>query len=173
MRTIATLLLCAVSLFAAEIGSSPSFTVRMTEGANVQIQSRHGKTLVLVLMLTTCPHCQDLIAKLGPISKEYASKGVEVLACAIDTKDAADAVKGFKKQFAPAFPMGYADPDAVNQLVGRSVMDSRPFYVPHVLILDREGKLRGNFPGGSQFIQTNPSENLRAELDRMLAAKAK
>jgi thiol-disulfide isomerase/thioredoxin len=171
MRTILALLLCAASALAADPRPAPAFAMQRVNAAPIQIQSYRGKILVVVLISTGCPHCQEYIANLGPISKEYASKGVEVLACATD-EEAAKKVPDFIKQYQPPFPVGYADPEPVNRLVGRSVMDTRSFYVPHVTIIDRGGLIRGDYFGDSPFVQNNGPANLRAELDKLLAAPA-
>jgi hypothetical protein len=45
----------------------------------------------------------------------------------------------------------------------------KQFYVPHMVFLDRQGVVRGDFPGESPFM-TQPEVNVRTELDQLLKA---
>ena len=133
------------------------------------LNSYRGKVLLFVFISTTCPHCQDFTRELVPLAKEYAPKGVQVLECAIDP-GADKAVPGFIQQFQPPFPVGYSTQAEVDKFVGRSIIDTRPFYVPHILFLDRQGRIEAEFPGTSDFL-TNPAGNTRAQLDKLLSEK--
>ena len=73
----------------------------------------------------------------------------------------------FLQKFQPAFPVGYCDRDAVMVYVQYSVL--KPFYVPHLVFLDRRGVVRGDFAGESEFM-TQPDVNVRTELDQLLKA---
>jgi hypothetical protein len=50
-------------------------------------------------------------------------------------------------------------------------MDPRPLFVPHMVFLDRAGVIRAEYPGGDAFF-ANANANIRAQLDKMLKARA-
>src|SRR5262249_4592114 len=98
--------LCAVLAGAATIPRhSPEFAMTKAEGKQILLSQYNGKTIVFAFILTTCPHCQNTIGILSRLQPEYAARGVQVLACAIE--DAArQNLPGFINQFKPAFPIG-------------------------------------------------------------------
>ena len=49
----------------------------------------------------------------------------------------------------------------------RTVIDTTPLWVPHLVFLDRGGVIRADIAGDSPFM-SNPLANIRAELDKLL-----
>jgi len=165
VTTLGTLL--ALTAFAAEVGKpSPALTIERVNGPALQLSQYKGKVVALALIYTTCPHCQNLTKLLNVISKEYAAKGVQVVGCAFND-DVKRLLPEFLQTFQPTFPVGYCDRDAIMGYVQYSVL--KPFYVPHMVFLDRRGVVRGDFPGESDFM-TQPDINIRTELDQLLKA---
>ena len=154
---------------AAEIGKpSPALTIQQLQTGPAQLTQYKGKVVALALINTTCPHCQNLTKVLSAISKEYEPKGVQIVACAFND-GAQQLLPQFIKDFKPTFPVGYCDREAVMAYVQYSVASQKPFYVPHMVFLDRRGIVRGDYPGESEFM-TAPDVNVRTELDKMLKA---
>jgi len=170
MRTILVTTLgalLALTAFSAEVGKpSPAFAIQRLSGPAVQLSQYKGKVVALAFIDTNCPHCQNLTKLLSVISKEYAPKGVQVVACAFND-GAKDLLPEFLQKFQPTFPVGYCDRDAVMVYVQYSVL--KPFYVPHLVFLDRRGVVKGDFAGESDFM-TQPDVNVRTELDQLLKA---
>jgi len=168
MRTILVTTLGALlafTAFAVEVGKpSPAFTIQRLNGPTLQLSQYKGKVVALALIDTNCPHCQNLTKLLNVISKEYAPKGVQVLGCAFND-GVKDLLPEFLQKLQPTFPVGYCDRDAVMVYVQYSVL--KPFYVPHLVFLDRRGVVRGDFAGESDFM-TQPDVNTRTELDQLL-----
>ena len=163
VTTIGTLLV--LTAFAAEVGKpSPALTIQRLSSPPLQISQYKGKVVALAFIDTNCPHCQNLTKLLNVISKEYAPKGVQVVACAFND-GVKDLLSEFLQKFQPTFPVGYCDRDAVMVYVQYSVL--KPFYVPHMVFLDRRGVVRGDFAGESDFM-TQPDVNVRTELDQLL-----
>ena len=147
---------------------SPSFSVQRVGAPAIPLSQYRGKILVVAFINTTCPHCQALTRVLTPIANEYAPRGVQFLECAFD-EGAQAAVPLFIQQYAPSFPVGWSTREAVMAYFQVSVMDTRPFYVPHMVFVDKAGIIRGDYPGESGFFQ-NAEVNIRAELDKLLKA---
>jgi peroxiredoxin len=157
--------LVALTAFAVEVGKpSPALTIQRLSGPPLQLSQYKGKVVALAFIDTNCPHCQNLTKLLNVIAKEYEPKGAQVLGCAFNDH-VQDLLPQFLKQFQPTFPVGYCDRDAVMVYVQYSVL--KPFYVPHMVFLDRRGVVRGDFAGESEFM-TQPDVNVRTELDQLL-----
>ena len=174
MRTRLGIAICALVAFtatAAEVGKpSPPLNIQGVSGAPAFQPSQYkGKVVAMAIMLTTCPHCQNLMKVLSAVSKDYAAKGVQVVGCAMND-DAPQLLPAFIQQFDEAkFPVGYCNRNDVLAYVQYSVL--QPFYVPHMIFLDKKGIVRGDYKGESDFM-TNPDKNIRAELDQLLKGTA-
>jgi thiol-disulfide isomerase/thioredoxin len=146
---------------------SPPFSILRVGHDPLQIESFRGKVVVLAFISTTCPHCQELTKELGPMSKEYAARGVQFLECAFNP-EAQAGVPGFIEQFQPPFPVGYSSREAVESYLQRTVMDTTPLWVPHLVFLNRGGVIQADIAGDSPFM-SDPLANIRAELNKVLA----
>jgi thiol-disulfide isomerase/thioredoxin len=173
MRTAILALLCttaaAIALADDPARPAPPFTILRSGGPPIQLSQYHGKLVVLAFIHTTCPHCQLLTGTLGPIARDYAPKGVQFVECAFNA-GADQLVPAFIQQLQPPFPVGWATDAAVRVYLSFSAMNAM-FYVPHLVFLDGNGIIRGDYPGESDFMK-NPETSIRAELDKLLKAGA-
>lgn len=154
------------SAFALDAGKpSPAFPIkRLDNKPAIQLSQYRGKVVALALIDTECPHCQHLTGVLNDIAKEYADKGVQIVACAFND-GAAGRLPQFMDKFKPGFPVGYSTNDEVRAYLGFSPL--RILYVPHMVFLDRKGVVRADILGESDFMK-NPEQNVRKELDELL-----
>jgi len=168
MRIVLVPALCTVlaaAAFALDIGKpSPVFTIQRLDGTKTPLTQFRGKVLALALIDTECPHCQHLTGLLNTISKEYASKGVQVVECAFN-EGAPQLLPGFIQKFQPAFPIGYSNHDAVVSYIAWSAV--KPLYVPHLVFLDRRGVVQADIAGEDDFMK-DPDNNIRKLLDKMV-----
>ena len=175
MRAAFSIFLCAAALFAGPADQpaprlSPPFQIQLVGRPPLPLSRFRGKIVALAFIDTNCPHCQDLTKTLIPIAHDYAGRGVQFLECAFNG-GAEASVPGFIGRFAPPFPVGWSDRAPVMAYLQYSILDTRPFYVPHMVFLDRRGMIRGDFPGESDFFKTADA-SIRAELDKLLAPHA-
>jgi peroxiredoxin len=147
---------------------SPLLTIQRPGGQDIQLSQYRGKIVLLAFIHTTCPHCQELTRELIPIAHDYEARGVQVVECAFN-QNAGQLVTAFIQQFQPPFPVGWTDNDTVMGYLGRSILDTRMFFVPHLVFLDRRGMIQGDFAGESEFMRT-PDASIRGELDKLLKA---
>ncbi len=99
------------------------------------------------------------------MAKEFGDR-VQFLECAISASNGAD-VPGFVSQFQPPFPVGFNDEAAVHKYLEWSF--AQILYVPHIVILDAKGVIRGDYAGESDFVK-NAAENISKELNKLLGA---
>ena len=145
---------------------SPPLVIERLGAPSVELSQYRGKVVALALIFTTCSHCQDLTKLLGPLSREYALRGVQVLECAFND-DAKQTIAEFLQQLQPPFPVGLTNRAAAMAYLQRTILDTRPLYVPHMVFLDRRGMIQADYPGESDFFK-DPATNIRAELEKLL-----
>jgi peroxiredoxin len=177
MRKAISLLLLvqlALVLFAGPIPrKAAEFALHMPDGKELLLSSYRGKTVVLALMFTTCPHCQKNAQVLSDIQKEYANKGVQVLGAVFD-QDASRQVAQFDAIFAKGFPCGYSTNQAVLAFLQQPA--TKPPFVPIMVFIDKTGMIRSlkmvtedtKPDGPEQVFFQKPEISIRAELDKML-----
>jgi len=177
MRKVVALLALTVAAFAAQLPrKAPEFIIQGLDGKQTLLSSYRGKTVVLALMFTTCPHCQKLSGELNGIQRDYAAKGVQVLGAVWD-QTAAQNLKPFITAFASGYPVGSSNNNAVLQFLNQPAND--PPFVPIVVMIDKAGMIR-NIHMVTGDTQNGPEEkffqaadaSIRAELDKMLKGSA-
>jgi thiol-disulfide isomerase/thioredoxin len=164
--------LCLATLMTASAADlprkCPDFALHLADGKNVSLSQFHGKVVALAFISTTCPHCQNYTRLLSAIQKEYAPKGVQVLAAAFND-GAQTLVPGFIAQFQPAFPVGWEDRVSALSFLQISVLNQG--YVPKIVFIDRGGMITKQYEGQDDFFH-DPDKSTRAALDEMLKAPA-
>src|ERR1019366_3819092 len=175
MRIAILTLLFATAALAADTAPpprpSPPLTIERLGAPSVALSQYRGKVVALAFIFTTCSHCQDLTKTLEPLSREYALRGVQVLECAFND-DAKQTMPQFLQQLQPPFPVGFTNRAAAMAYLQRSVLDTRPLYVPHMVFLDRRGIIQADYLGESDFMK-DPATNIRAQLEKLLKPPAK
>ena len=160
-----TLTLFTAALFAQQVPRpAGEFAITMNNGSQTLLSQYSGKVVLLMCMFTTCPHCQHTTQLLNPIAKEYAPRGVQILAAAFND-GAGPLVPGFIAQFQPVFPVGYSTREQVNEYLQHSA--GKPSYVPELIFIDRNRVIRGQFGGTDDFLK-DQDKNIRAMLDTLL-----
>lgn len=170
MLNLRSILICAAmacTAFATEPPRpSPPLEILRPGAPSLTLSQYRGKFVVLALIHTSCSHCQQFTTVLNILSREFTPRGVQFLECAFND-DAAIALPEFQRRFNPSFPAGYNSPSAINTYLRRSIMDTHPLYVPRLLVLDRAGMIRAEYPGEDPFFHTAET-GLRTLLDNLL-----
>lgn len=137
----------------AEIGQIvPESAVKpLAGGSMVALSSLRGKVVLIDFWATWCPPCRKGLPDTLALSKEYAGKGLAVLA--VTDEDAPTVAAFVKKNNYGSLPV-YRDPDRkMNELFGVNA-------IPTVAVIDRSGKLI------AQFVGLQTPETLRAALTK-------
>lgn len=144
---------------------APPLAVKTPTGEMISLQSMRGKVVLLEFFQTTCPHCQHTAGIIEPIYKEWRSRGLEILAVAINP-GAIHLIDDFRRRFAATYPIGVGDPTMVRTFADISAVQS--FFVPYVFMIDRKGVIRAEHGGMDQAFWSHQEANLRDELDALL-----
>jgi len=134
-------------------------------GQRIHVGDLKPNVVLVKFFLTDCPHCQRSAGVIEPLYKQWKSRGLEVVAVAINP-DAKTAIPEFARRFGATYPMGMGDKLMLTTFAELSAVAR--FYVPYMLLVDRKGVIRFEHPGGDQAFYNNEAQNLRAELDALL-----
>jgi peroxiredoxin len=150
--------------------ASPEFAINLHNGQQVRLSQYRGKVVVLVFILTWCPHCQKTIGYLIKDQNTYGARGLQVLASAIEDIARINLPK-FIQQFNPPFPVGFDD-----QTVAINYLEHPLMLIPHMPILafiDRQGVIRGQYEGDDKFLAEDRQEkNLSDKIEELLKEAA-
>lgn len=168
-RTLSLLILLATAL-AAQIPVVPrkASNIGIQTGTDqyVWLSENMGKTCVVAFVLTTCSHCQFTVGLLNKLQKEYADKGVKVIASAIEPMSSLH-TEDFRKQFQLQFAVGYNDQAYVQKFLGRP--DNDPMFMPQLAFVDRKGVIRVQYAGDDPALgQDIQEKSLREALEKTL-----
>jgi hypothetical protein len=136
----------------------------------VWLSEQSGRTCVLAFILTTCPHCQFTVGLLNKIQKDYADKGVVVLATAVEPMSSLH-IPDFVKEFKPQFTVGYNEESYIQKFLGRP--ESEPMFFPQLAFVDKNGMIQAEFAGDDPALAKDIQEkSLRDTLEKTLKAGA-
>lgn len=145
---------------------TPPFSFVLPGGKTVDLSGYKGKVLVVEIMSTTCPHCQNSARVLARLNTELGPKGFLPIGVAIN--EDAD-IGAFIKTYGVNFPTGMAKRDEAFALAQHSVMQG-PFYFPTMLFIDRKGQIRAQYNGTHPFLSPGSEErNIRELVNTLLA----
>ncbi len=157
----------------AEAGSvprnAPELTLTTTTGGSVSLSDLRGKVVAVLWISTDCPHCQETCEALGPMYREFAGKGFEIMAMAVNP-GAPGNIGRFRSQHSVEFPLGVSTRSDWMRFADLSVMARA--YVPYLMLVDREGVIRHEHRGMDQAFWSDQVTNLRKELEPLLAEPA-
>jgi peroxiredoxin len=144
-----------------------AFGVQTGQDQYIWLKDYAGKTVILAFLLTDCEHCQFTAGVLNRIQADYASRGVVVLASAIEIMPALH-IPDFVAKYHPNFPLGYDPQDYATTFLGYP--DNYPMVLPQILFIDRAGVIQVQFAGDDKRLYKEAQEKtLRETLDRLLA----
>lgn len=158
-------LLFSVCARAALVGQpAPQLSIYLPQNKTLKLSDYKGKTVAILLFVTTCDHCQATIKNLIPLQKEFGAKGFQVISAAID--DGAD-TKRFIATYKPNFPLGGMDHHVAAAYMGFT--PTTQAFVPFLILVDAAGIVQGQFTGGDPMLKADAQAvNLRAAVMAML-----
>jgi cytochrome c biogenesis protein CcmG/thiol:disulfide interchange protein DsbE len=124
---------------------APAFAVRDVEnGKEVRLADYRGKPVLLNFFSTGCPSCRRELPHIAEMKAEAGDR-LEVL---VISTDSPAELKSFFKQESIALPAGW-DRGVAHQAYG---VDT----IPYLVMIDKEGKIRGDYIGGISWSDIEP-----------------
>src|SRR5277367_5925325 len=125
---------------------SPEFVIKFNDGHQMLLSSLKGKVVALLMVHTTCPHCQHTSQVFTQLYNEYGPRGFQPVDAAFNSM-ANLYVSDFIKNFNIGYPVGYSTPEEVTAYMNFSILER--YSVPQIVWIDRKGNIRS---------QTKPQE---------------
>jgi thiol-disulfide isomerase/thioredoxin len=125
------------------IRKSPEFVIKFVDGHQMLLSSLKGKVVALLMVHTTCPHCQHTSQVFTQLYNEYGPRGFQPVDAAFNTM-ANLYVSDFVKNYSIGYPVGYSTPEEVMAYLNRSIMER--YTVPQIVWIDRKGNIRSETP---------------------------
>jgi peroxiredoxin len=144
---------------------SPELAIRTSDGKQVLLSSYQGKVVVMVFILTYCPHCQKTLGHLARLQNELGPRGLQVVGSAIEDMAAA-ALPEFLRRFQPPFPVGYNERNSAIEYLQHPLMSR--LLMPQIVFIDRSFTIRAQFPGDDKFFGDDQEKNLREQIEKLL-----
>ena len=167
MKTIALLLTAALLLPAAGAYSNrraPGFSLADSKFRQHDTQDYRGKVLVIDVMLTTCPVCNQLADTLVQMKKKYGDK-VEMISIVTLPDTFAEADK-FTATHGLTWPIVFDSGQVIASYMG--LTPSNPtMHFPHLFVIDPAGMIRNDY--GSEDEASLNTITLSAAIDALLA----
>jgi peroxiredoxin len=173
MRYVLGLLASAALLFASgELSGrrAPGFSLPDLHGQQRDLQDYRGKIVLVDIIQTNCPHCQQLADVLEKVVAKYGGK-VAVLTFAIP-RDTPATVAHFVAEHKVTTPVLF-DCGQASAAYLKATPQNPTVNVPHLFLIDGQGMIRNDF--GYEFDTRNifEGDGLYMEIDRLLAGPAK
>ena len=129
---------------------------RSLDSTPIRLADYPGKVVVLVLWASWCVPCQEAINGLVDLQREFADRGVQVIALSIEDSRAADpVVRRFVARFPTNYRVGWISTISADKLMTRKNV------VPQIFVV-QDGAVLKTFVG---WHPTNTMVELRQVLD--------
>jgi len=122
---------------------SPEFVIKFVDGHEMLLSSLKGKVVALLMVHTTCPHCQHTSQVFTQLYNEYGPRGFQPVDAAFNTM-ANLYVPDFVKTYNIGYPVGFSTPEEVMSYLNRNIMER--YTVPQIIWIDRQGNIRSETP---------------------------
>ncbi|MCY2963896.1 MAG: redoxin family protein [Planctomycetota bacterium] len=123
----------------------PEATLTDGDGKERTLTEFHGKLVLLDFWASWCPPCKLSMPGIQEIHDEFKDKGLVVIGVSIDIEEEVDAAKAYLKEKEYNYLTLFDGSDFSEDLGIRSI--------PHVLLLDTEGKLLYQHTGDSPKLE--------------------
>jgi peroxiredoxin len=173
MRYVFGLLASAALLFASgELSGrrAPGFSLPDLHGQQHDLQDYRGKIVIVDIIQTTCPHCQQLADVLEKVEAKYGGK-VAVLTFAIP-RDTPATVAHFVAEHKVTTPVLF-DCGQASAAYLKATPQNPTVNVPHLFLIDGQGMIRNDFAYEFDTRNIFEGDGLYMEIDRLLAGPAK
>lgn len=145
---------------------APNFSVVTLDSIPVTktLDDYRGKVVLINLWATWCQPCRVEMPAIEALHRDYASKGLKIIAISADDPGTDAAIRSFVKKYGLTFEVLH---DTGGQ-EGRVSKDYQTTGYPETVIIGRDGIIRKKLLGAHNW---NSAEN-RALIDRLLAEKS-
>jgi thiol-disulfide isomerase/thioredoxin len=170
LKALLPLMLAAAAFAAGPVIPRPSgeFVYELPGGQQQLLTSYRGKVVMLELLLTTCPHCQNASRISEKLFKEFGARGFQPLGIAVNDM-AKMLAEDYKRGLGLSFPIGYARRESIYPFLQVPLTEN--LFYPIVVFIDRKGMIRAQHVGGADFFK-DEERNMRNTIEMLLNEKS-
>jgi thiol-disulfide isomerase/thioredoxin len=121
-----------------------------SDGKTIKIPQYAGKVVMIEIMLTDCPPCLETLQFMAKLQKDYAARGFQAVAIALDPDGAV--VKPFAERYRFPFPVGHLDKDPAIKFLDLN-QTAHPV-VPYIMFVDWQGSVRFQYPADAPIFNS-------------------
>lgn len=129
--------------------------IKSIDGNIFKVADLKGKVLLLNMWATWCGPCREEMPQLVAMETDHKDKDFKVIGLNIDN-ETPEQIKPFAEKMKLNYELAWADESLYRALLKVSKFDG----IPQSYLIDREGRLRGVFLGGSQKTIRQMRENV-------------
>ena len=133
--------------------SAPDFSLTTESGRTISLNNFGGKVLLLNFWASWCPPCVEETPSLNELAREFAPKGLVVLAVSVDEKE--NAYRAFLQRFRPSFL-------TVRDLKVHE--DYGTFIYPESYIISSDGRVLRKIPEGADWMNPQMTQYISSLL---------
>ncbi len=148
---------------------SPEFVIKFVDGHQTLLSSYKGKVIALLMVHTTCPHCQHTSQVFTQFQNEYGPRGFQALDVAFNTM-ANLYVNDFVKSFNVGYPVGFGTPEDVMGYLGFNVLQR--YTVPQIVFIDKKFNIRSQTPAAGDDASMYTEDYWRGTIEALLKESA-
>jgi thiol-disulfide isomerase/thioredoxin len=137
----------------------PDIAFTGPDGKPLKLADLKGQVVVVNFWATWCGPCKEEMPSLAKLSKDYADRGVKVIAISVDRLEDGAAAKAFLKTHGDL--QFYNDPE-YRVVFG---LTPRPDGIPTTVIYDKTGKEQARLSGGADW----DTDQAKKVMDAVLA----
>lgn len=121
--------------------------IKDLDGNTFKLEDKKGKVVLVDLWATWCGPCRESMPDLIALQDKYRDKDFEIIG--LDSDDESpEVVKAFAQSKKLNYSLGYAD----GKLMSEFFRITRLQGIPQSILINREGKMVGIFPGGGSRV---------------------
>jgi peroxiredoxin len=150
-------------LFPVELGTkAPNFTAYTLDSIPLEkhLADYRGRVLMINVWATWCLPCRVEMPSIEALNKDYAPKGLKILAVSIDDPGTDSTIRAFARQYGLTFEILHDPQGKISQLY-----DVTGY--PETFILGKDGVIRRKLMSATNW----DSPDARALVDRLLAER--
>lgn len=126
---------------------APGFSLPDLKYQQHDIQDYRGKVVLLDIMKTDCPHCQDLTRTLEQVKAKYGDK-IQIFSI-VNPPDSAPSVSRYISEFKITYPVLLDCGQVVASYL--QITPQKPsLVVPHLIVIDKAGMIQRDMTEGTQ-----------------------
>lgn len=118
--------------------------IKKIDDSTFKLEDKKGNVVLLNLWATWCGPCRGEMPHLVKMEDEYKEKNFEIIGLNTDDESVED-INKFAEQMKLNYQMAYADGEMMREFLNISKFQG----IPQSFLIDRDGRLRGVFLGGS------------------------